>query len=114
MRVRAAIDMANKMKPNSFPDEIMTRWLNECEGRVQVEIHQIQPENVLNYEIPGDDETVMIVPYPFDRLYWLYLLAMIDYANGEYNNYQNAMQAVNAAFAEYHAWYMRNRHRCAQ
>ena len=114
MRVRAAMDMANKMKHNQFPDEILTRWLNECEGRIQVEVHQIAPDQVLRYDIPGDDETEMLVPFPYDRLYWQWLLAMIDFAHGEYSSYQNSMQAVNQSIKEYHAWYMRNRHTCTQ
>lgn len=114
MKVREAIDMAKRMKPNAFGDETILRWLNECEGRVQVEIHQIAPENARIYTLPEDDMKVLLIQFPFDRLYWMYLIAMIDYANGEYNSYQNAMQKVNAALKEYHAWWMRNKHNCRE
>ena len=114
MKVRQAIDMANKMKPNAFPEEIILRWLNECEGRIQVEIHQKDLSEVKTYVLPEDDLTDLLVQFPFDRLYWMYLAAMIDNATGEYSNYQNSMQQVNAAIKEYHAWWMRNKHECQE
>ena len=110
MKVRQAIDMANKMKPNAFPEEIVLRWLNECEGRIQTEIYKTDTNHVITYDIAADADKQLIVAFPYDRIYWMYLTAMIDFANGEYSNYQNSMQKVNEAIKEYHAWFMRNHH----
>ena len=42
---------------------------------------------------------------PYDRLYLSYLYAMIDFANGEYNKYQNSMQMFNGEFSEFMRWF---------
>lgn len=44
---------------------------------------------------------------PFDKLYRLYLMALIHFANGEYDRYQNSMALFNSACGEYIRWYSR-------
>lgn len=48
------------------------------------------------------------VSAPYDNLYGLYLMSMIDFANGEYNKYNNTVLAFNGAMDEYRCWYRRN------
>ena len=36
----------------------------------------------------------LLVPAPHSKIYYAYLCAMIDFANGEYNKYQKEMQLV--------------------
>ena len=45
---------------------------------------------------------------PHDKIYWAYLTAMIDFANGEYNKYQNTMQMFNSFFGEFMRWFALN------
>ena len=52
-------------------------------------------------------EAVLMVRSPHDKIYAAYLTAMIDYANGEYNKYQNTMQMFNGYWGEYCRWYAR-------
>lgn len=52
-------------------------------------------------------ETELIARAPHDKLYGAYLVAQIDFANGEYNKYQNSMQMFNAYWSEYARWYAR-------
>lgn len=51
--------------------------------------------------------TVLWVPSPHDKLYRSYLLAMVDFANGEYTKYNNTMQMFNAHYRELTEWYAR-------
>ena len=44
---------------------------------------------------------------PFDRIYRLYLAALIHFANAEYDRYQNSMALFNSACGEYIRWYSR-------
>ena len=44
---------------------------------------------------------------PFDKLYRLYLTALIHFANAEYDRYQNGMALFNSAYGEYIRWYSR-------
>ena len=49
----------------------------------------------------------MLAGAPFDRLYRLYLAALIHFANAEYDRYQNSMALYNSACGEYIRWYSR-------
>lgn len=99
------IAMVDEIKPNAFSDEAKTAWLNECEGMVQTEVFLLAPVEIICYCWPEDRDAVLLVKSPHDKLYWSYLSAMIDFANGEYNKYQNTMQMFNASYGEFMRWY---------
>lgn len=61
-------------------------------------------ENNENWkEIPYDTYLV----HPHDRLYVFYIIAMMDYANMEYNNYANDMAMYESALDEFAKWWQR-------
>lgn len=60
---------------------------------------------VIDYD--GKDIELLVNP-PHDKLYRSYLTAMIDYANGEYDKYQNTMQMFNEHYNEFVRWFMIN------
>ena len=99
------IKMADDIKPNVFSDDVKTGWINEAEGLVQTEVMLIAVEDVIVYSWEEDENTELLVRPPHDKLYWTYLTAMIDFANGEYNKYQNTMEMFNAYFSEYMRWF---------
>lgn len=52
-------------------------------------------------------EAELIVKSPHDKIYAAYLIAMIDFANGEYNKYQNTFAMFNNFWGEYCRWFAR-------
>lgn len=58
----------------------------------------------LNY-YGGDVE--LLAEAPHFKLYPEYIMARIDYANGEYDKYQNTMQMFNAFWGEFSRWFAR-------
>ena len=104
MTIDKLIKLAKKLKPTPFDDEILLMWVNEIEGMVLSEIHLVTVTDIAPYEL-GEDESLptaeLTAPYPYDKLYTQYLMAQIDYANGEYSKYQNTMQMFNAYYTEY-------------
>lgn len=60
-----------------------------------------------------DGESWLEIPYdtylvhPHDRLYVFYIIAMMDYANMEYNNYANDMAMYESALDEFAKWWQR-------
>lgn len=104
MTIDKLIKLAKKLKPTPFDDEILLMWVNEIEGMVLSEVHLVTVTDIKPYEI-GADESLptaeLTAPYPYDKLYTQYLMAQIDYANGEYSKYQNTMQMFNAFYTEY-------------
>ena len=50
-------------------------------------------------------ETEMLALPPHHKIYYTYLMAMIDFANGEYGKYQNTMTLFNTFFNSYSKWF---------
>lgn len=44
---------------------------------------------------------------PHDKLYYLYIIAMMDFANEEYDKYANDYAVYNAALEEFAKWWQR-------
>lgn len=104
MTIDKLIKLAQKLKPTPFDDEIMLMWVNEIEGMVLSEVHLVTVTDIKPYEIGADGSlptAELTAPMPYDKLYMQYLMAQIDYANGEYSKYQNTMQMFNAYYTEY-------------
>jgi hypothetical protein len=104
MTIDKLIKLAKKLKPTPFDDEILLMWVNEIEGMVLSEVHLVTVTDIAPYEL-GEDGSLptaeLTAPMPYDKLYMQYLMAQIDYANGEYSKYQNTMQMFNACYTEY-------------
>ncbi|MBQ2764125.1 MAG: hypothetical protein IJF43_03685 [Firmicutes bacterium] len=49
-------------------------------------------------------ETELLAEAPYQKLYYTYLMAMIDLANGDYSKYQNAMTLFNSHLVCYTRW----------
>ncbi len=108
MKISRVLAMVDEIKPNSFSVETKTVWLNEIEGLVQTEVLLVRVEDVITYEYATDANTELIVPAPHSKIYSAYLIAQIDFANGEYNKYQNSMVLFNSYFGEYQRWFANN------
>lgn len=103
--------LADAMKPNALTDEQKYQFINEVEGLVQTEVMLLVSDDIVTYDPENDGvDTVLLVKPPHDKLYVAYLVAMIDYANGEYNKYANTIEQFNVYYAEYHRWYFSHFH----
>lgn len=108
MTVREVLDRVDAIKPSAFDDGVKLGWLNELEGEIQVQIHGVAPDAITVYRLPEDEGAQPLAPAPFDRVYHLTVAAMIDFANGEYDKYQNSMAMANSAYEDYARWYIRS------
>ena len=52
-------------------------------------------------EWPDDGDVQLLVPTPYDRLYDLYLIAMLEFTLREYSSYNNSMAAFNDALEKF-------------
>lgn len=93
------------IKPNRFTDDTKIQWLNEVEGYIQTEVMMLALADVVQYDPEAHMHTDLLIKPPHDKLYALYLCAMIDFANGEYDKYANTMQLYNEFLEEYIGWY---------
>lgn len=105
MKLREALEWVDEIKPNAFSERQKTAWINEVEKKIQTEIFLFSPAQCVTYAWDIDQETELLADPLHDGIYPAFLTAMIDFANGEYNRYNNTVQMFNMQFIEYMRWY---------
>ena len=111
MTLIEAITRIKTLKPNTFLKQDIIRWLSILDGIIKKEIidtHEGGESVTFNGYNEQSDLTVdMLVPAPYDDIYIRWLEAQMDYANGEYNKYNNSVAIYNEAYTNYERYYNR-------
>ena len=102
MTLKEAIKRADDLRPNALEPELKATWIYELEGQISEMMDMPCPLNVF----PKDAELLM--PAPYDNIYYLYAAAMIDFAMQDSQMYDNDMAMFNAALSEAKMWYRRS------
>lgn len=103
--MNTVIAYVDGVKPNVYTDADKYRWLSQLEGLLGTEVFH-DPEPVCP-AIPDDADRPLRVEQPFEEIYSLYLMAMIDFHNREYGNYNNAMLMFRERLEQLKAWRIR-------
>lgn len=106
MTANKAIEIIDAAKPNAYDEEDKFRHLNELEGMIQRTVFQRNEDEMVKMVYPDDMDKELLVPFPYDEIYPMYLSAKIDYANREYANYNNSAMNFNDRFGEYKKLYI--------
>ncbi len=103
MTVQEYLDLTDALAPGGVGGTVALRlrFLGEIEGRVRVELLGQSPDTISPMDADTPRETLLAVPHPYDRLYWMYALAMSDYLAGDGARYENAAALFNEAYAGY-------------
>lgn len=114
MTIQEAITGIDERTPNGFPLTWKLRWLSELDGILYREVLLTHAGEVPTFSgYPEDlsqearEETVLLVPAPYDRLYLYYLESRVDYENGETGRYNNSGAMFRAACDDFRNWYTR-------
>ncbi|MBQ8358038.1 MAG: hypothetical protein IJX39_09585 [Clostridia bacterium] len=110
MTVQEAIELAGILRPNELSEEVLTSFLSELEGRLAVEVRGQSPAALC--PPVAVTRTGLSIPAPFDRLYWAYLVAMIDLAAGDTEAYSISYALFREARDAYARWYQRTKGGC--
>lgn len=102
MNAQDVISRVDRIKPNAFTDEDKLQWIDSLEGMIQAEIYLLRPAEIVRV---ATLESVLSAPFPYDALYDLYLQAMIDFHNGEYDRYNSTYEMFNSKWEDFCAWY---------
>lgn len=102
MTLKEAINKADQIRPNGLPQDIKAAWINELEGQISEMMGVACPQNTF----PQDTELLM--PAPYDNIYYLHTAAMIDHAQQDSELYYNDMTMFNTALSGAKMWYRRN------
>lgn len=111
MTIIEAINRIDTIKPNSFSQTEKVRWLNTLDGIIKTEIidtHEGGENIVFNgYNDNTPISTELLIAAPYDDVYLRYLEMQMDYANGEYNKYENSVAMYNTAYSAFANYYNR-------
>lgn len=112
MKIIEAITRLNALKFNTYTQSDKLEWLSRLDSMVKkhiIDTHE-GAENVVftGYDDSTDLQTELLVPPPHDEMYLRWMEAQIDYHNGEYDKYNNAIIMFNTAYEAYQSFYTRN------
>ena len=111
MTIIEAINRIDTLKPNTYVQETKVYWLSKLDGIIFdkiIKTHEgAESEEFNGYTAETPIDTKLIVSAPYDDIYIKWLEAQIDYANREYDKYNNSILAYNDAYAEYERYYNR-------
>lgn len=114
MRAKEAIAQADELRPNALGEKIKQDWLMELEAELMEMVALGEPPPEEESEKPKEEETFLpledeplLLPPPRDRVYVLYLTAMIDFYNGEMGLYANDYALYNQEMASVRGWWRR-------
>lgn len=105
MTPNKVIEAVDGRRPNAYDEETKLSWISTLDGMVKRLV--IQDKCVRPYKYPDDMDKELLIAFPFDNLYELYVESMIDYYNREYGNYNNSAMLFEARYTEYKKDYIR-------
>ena len=111
MTIIEAINRVDNLKHNTYGYADKAKWLSTLDSLVKrgcIDTHEGGEDIVFTgYNAETDPETVLLVGEPYDEMYIRWLEAQIDYANAEYDRYNNAVEAFNAFWTDFKNYYNR-------
>ena len=111
MKIREAIERIDSHKHNIYTQNDKIAWLSRLDSMVKtliIDAHEGgEAVEFTGYDDSTDLNTEMLVPAPFDEMYLRWLEAQIDYSNGEYGKYNNAITMYQTAYDAYANHYRR-------
>lgn len=106
MTLEKALRLAGLMEPGHVVDEeLLIEFLNELEGKIQMEIFLVAPEEVIVYTAQDKQKELLLRP-PHDRVYVHYLAGMIRMVNREFEDYNNQCALVDEKLREFRKWFL--------
>lgn len=111
MKIIEAINKIDSLKRNTYSQPEKLEWLSRVDWMVKkhiIDTHEGAEEVSFNgYNDLTDLNTELLVPAPYDELYLRWMEAMIDFHNGEYGKYNNAVDMFNTSYSNYQNYYNR-------
>lgn len=102
MTIREAIEEIDVLrKGNQIPENMKMRWLSMLDTRAHNEIfsqHVPIPERFSGYDIATSWDQELLIPFPYDEVYGLYLCMKIDEAEKESLHYNISAEKFNRAY----------------
>ena len=111
--INDVLDRAAAVRRDALDREIKAAWLMNLDGQLTEQVlarHRAAPGEGIHVpprSWPEDADLPLAAQPPYDRLYDLYLFAMLDMVNRESANYNNSVTAYEAALDAWKKHYHR-------
>lgn len=104
--INEVIERVGRVKPNAVDQREQANWLMELDGQLYEELTKADtPDRVPPREWPEDGDKPLLIPSPYDRVYDLYVTAMIEFYLREYGNYNNTVSLFNEMMRTFRSRY---------
>lgn len=105
--IREILDQVDELRPNAFSEKLKMAWISELDGKIAADVMLMSIDDIrqIRYSYPENMDSEPLVGFPHDGIYLYWLQAQIDYANGEYNKYQNSMEMYNEHYSNFVRWF---------
>lgn len=100
------IEFVDGVKTNVYSEEDKGNWIGRIESTIAIEVCGEKTPNRLRFPDDGDKE--LRAPHPFDDLYALYVIAMIDYHNKDISDYNQAATLFAQRMEAFKTYYIKN------
>lgn len=111
MKIIEAINRIDALKHNTYSQSDKVRWLSTLDSMVKrhvIDTHEGGEEVVFTgYDDKTDVNAELLIPAPYEDAYLHWLESKIDYHNGEYGRYNNALDMFSTFYDGYKADYNR-------
>lgn len=111
MTIIEAITRVDALKHNTYTQTDKIQWLSRMDWMVKrhiIDTHEgADKVTFTGYDNDTDLQTELLVPAPYDEVYLRWMEAQIDYHNGEYGKYNNAVDMFTTSYEAYQNYYNR-------
>ena len=111
MTIIEAITRVDALKHNTYTQTDKIQWLSRMDWMVKrhiIDTHEGADQvTFTGYDNNTDLQTELLVPAPYDEVYLRWMEAQIDYHNGEYGKYNNAVDMFTTSYEAYQNFYNR-------
>jgi hypothetical protein len=99
------LSFVQQIKPHELEQSVLLRWLDELEKRIALELHG---RYLREDTFTASSTEELSVAAPFDKVYWTYLISMIDFVAGDPEIYAFSSGVFKEAYGEYARYVQRN------
>lgn len=94
------LNIVLEMRPNSLKEDTLLFMLSDLEERVNIEVFKAPREEELS--------DLMQVETPYEDIYWKELVAMVDFAQGNMENYKYSRALADQAWERFRKYHFRS------
>lgn len=100
MTVRQVLQYTDAVMENGFRQSVKLRWMNQLEGKLQINVLQKRPDEIITYK-ETDLDRKMIARKPHDGMYAEYLFWQICLAQQETELAESYRKTFERMYDEY-------------